>query len=362
MAQRNTQDRWRASLVDIKGFYSYLFDESGQDATQFLQRHGFDFFESMEFMEYQNQRDNNPDPISGNTCLYINDISSVNPVAAMSYDAEDLTKMLLNGFEILVVTRIDQRNTTSLYSGSCLWSLGWLAEDDPRTGSNVRGRLLLTGSCDSNTSTNPTEQGFSLYQAAPVIFGSIPWDGNFAVVRVVVSPSPDGGVSWGGAELFINDVSQGTLVNWVNTGVATTASNIKLESGSEAGQGRRSKHIAYQIRIYQDNRTFELLKEGFDINVIGGVIGLEPTTVNIPATAADAEGCSIVEMQLLENTPITLNVTSGNIRYKTTDPASSTLTINPTGTEGIRGIYIVKDSDVGVLPQEYLVIPLTDVD
>jgi len=105
-------------------------------------------------------------------------------------------------------------------------------------------RLLLTSGVD--TTANDL-YGWALHDAGgKAVEGTIPRDNLFHSVVVVVGPSVNN--EWGPAELFIDDVSEGQIADWVD-GSTQDSTKLLLASGSTAADTRLSKHTQFQLQI-----------------------------------------------------------------------------------------------------------------
>ncbi|EDM66186.1 hypothetical protein PE36_00275 [Moritella sp. PE36] len=184
-----------------------------------------------------------------------------------------------------------------------------------------KGRMLIWGGNDG------TNYGWSVSNST--LAATMTIDNNFHDVRVLIKPSPDG-LNWGDAALRVDGVTSSYESNWVNA-ASNSESTWSIQSGSGGGVNRKSKHILAQLSAYEDNRHYDLNELGFHHNAITGIIGLADVTIDL-ATAELSTDCSIFEIDLLEDTQITI-----------TGMAGPNVIVNENNVGGIRRIYMIKD-------------------
>ena len=202
-------------------------------------------------------------------------------------------------------------------------------------GSGSANRMLIGCGRDGTSYTYAvtTSSGASATARA-----TIPADDKFHEVKVLISPSPDG-VNWGDATLQIDGIVYGTEANWLQGGT-NSQDKFGVQSGATNNQGglnRISKHSVCQLQAYQDTRNYSIGEQGFDLNVIAGVIGAEDVVIDL-SQGGGAEGCSMFEINLLEATQVTINITGGTI------DGTNQVIVNPNNVGTVRRVYIMKDS------------------
>ena len=103
-----------------------------------------------------------------------------------------------------------------------------------------------------------------------------------------------------------------------------------------------------QLRFIYGAGTLDNLD--FNANSVVVIVTEATAVLDISAAANAAEGCSIIEVQLLiTDTELTINVASGTIN------GQPSLVINPGNIGGITRVYITKDTTAGT---EYLATAL----
>ncbi|PHS22042.1 MAG: hypothetical protein COA84_14275 [Robiginitomaculum sp.] len=227
----------------------------------------------------------------------------------------------------------------------------------------TRHRMLLAAGTDANVNVPQagTQLGWALYnQSGKEVEHTATFDSTYHDLTVVIKKSPDG-INWGDAQMRVDGVNIGApITNWWRTDSSSIATHLGAQSGASGASWRYSYHKIFQLQVNEDFREYEIGKTAFDLNSVGGIIGLDNVNLNITADAFNARACSIVEINLLENTTIIFNCLDGQLRHKSTDAPLTTITFNPTNTEQLRKFYITKDSDVGVTPQRYLITELKE--
>ena len=193
------------------------------------------------------------------------------------------------------------------------------------------GRALINGGNEA-IGTSPTEYGW-VVSGQPAY--SIPADDQFHRVVWRVAPAQPSG-EWGLMDMEVDGVVVQSGINWVDAG--TNTPYLGLRSGSAGTDNRKSKHVYCQLSIFGDTRNFILEKEGFEVNILGGVIGSNNVGITIPSSADSATTCSIVEIALLGSTQVTITPETGTI------DGQPTLVINPNHVGTIRRIYIIAES------------------
>lgn len=180
----------------------------------------------------------------------------------------------------------------------------------------------------------------------------VPSNEEFVNVRIQVAPSPDlVNRTWGNLRILVDGVDSGVDIapaDWIDTG-SDNYSRFQLGSGSGGGVGRECDYVSHQLVVAQDARQYSIDSRGFDVNAIGGILGTNEATVTIPEDARFSLPGSLVEVTLLDNTPLTVTCNGSDLVN-----GATFVEINKSGLapelQGIKRILLVKESNAHTDP------------